>query len=118
MLIYNLLYRNLLGGDDEKMIKVEPGEDDDLHDHSQCDEYELKAHAQLQAAVALFLVSWSPYVIESMLSGYIAVPELASVITACIPLIATSLLPIIYMRFLRDDRPRPVAENILAVYVH
>ena len=109
-LIYNLLYRNLYNKEDmeaeEKLKELTP------------DDKEYKAHCQLQLAVALFLVSWLPYVIESMVSGYIELPPIASAITACFPMISTSLLPYIYMRFVKEDEAASVKNTqLLSIYV-
>ena len=109
-LIYNLLYRNLYNREDmeaeEKLKELTP------------DDKEYKAHCQLQLAVALFLVSWLPYVIESMVSGYVELPPIASVITACFPMISTSLLPYIYMRFVKEDEAASVKNTQpLSIYV-
>jgi len=66
----------------------------------------------------LFLVSWMPYVIESMVSGYVELPPIASVLTACFPMISTSLLPYIYMRFVKEDEAASVkGTQLLSIYV-
>jgi len=109
-LIYNLLYRNIYNKEDteaeEKLRELSP------------DGKEYRAHCQLQMAVALFLVSWMPYVIESMVSGYVELPPIASVLTACFPMISTSLLPYIYMRFVKEDEATSVkGTQLLSIYV-
>ena len=109
-LIYNLLYRNIYNKEDteaeEKLKELNP------------DGKEYKAHCQLQMAVALFLVSWMPYVIESMVSGYVELPPIASVLTACFPMISTSLLPYIYMRFVKEDEAASIkGTQLLSIYV-
>ena len=109
-LIYNLLYRNLYSKEDmeaeEKLKEMVP------------DDKEYKAHCQLQLAVALFLVSWLPYVIESMVSGYIELPPIASVMTACFPMVSTSLLPYIYMKFVKEDETASIKNTqLLGIYV-
>eukprot|EP00795_Rhopilema_esculentum_P000435 gene435-10106_t len=109
-LIYNLLYRSVFNKENG-----ENEEGDKLKDDSS-DDNENIAHRQLQVAVGLFLVSWLPYVIESMVSGYIELPPVASIFTACLPMMSTSLLPFIYLRFLKDDDTRNHTQ-LLSVYV-
>lgn len=108
-LIYNLLYRNVY-------VKEEIEAEEKLKELS-ADNKEYKAHCQLQLAVALFLVSWLPYVMESMVSGYIELPPIASVITAFFPMISTSFLPYIYMRFVKEDDAQGKNVQFLNVYV-
>ena len=114
-LIYNLLYRSVLANDDSDEAEKEVKESQ----NEALDEQEYMAHSQLQLAVGLFLISWSPYVIESMISGYVELPPLLSIFTACFPMIATSLLPFIYLKFLKDESK--VNSNndtkLLAIYV-
>ena len=108
-LIYNLLYRNVFSKEEmeaeEKLKELTP------------EDKEYKAHCQLQLAVALFLVSWLPYVVESIVSGYIELPPLASLITACFPMMSTSLLPYIYMRFVKEDEASNKNVQLVSVYV-
>lgn len=105
-LIYNLLYRN-----------VYSKEEGDIEEDTDAGERESKAHCQLQLAVALFLVSWLPYVIESMVSGYVEWPPLVSIITACLPMMSTSMLPCIYMRFLKEEEAAS-SRNIQSMNVY
>lgn len=110
LLIYNLLYRGVIGNEESEDEKAEK------KSIEISEENENLANNHLQIAVTLFLVSWSPYVIESMLSGYIDLPPLLSISTACFPIIATSILPFVYIRFLKDE-PRYESSKLLTVHV-
>ncbi len=110
MLIYNLLYRGVLSSDDNDLDQAEK------KSLEAAEEKESITSSHLQIAVSFFLVSWSPYVLESILSGYIDLPPLLSISTACFPILATSILPFIYIRFLKEepckDRPRLLAVQV------
>lgn len=100
-LIYNLLFKNV--------FKEENGSEKSNPDCASDDigkMYEAKAQHQLHITACIFLLSWTPYVAESVISGYMPVTPLAGIITACIPLLTTSLLPFIYVHFFRIE---PVA---------
>lgn len=70
---------------------------------TEVEKLEYQAHSQLQLSVGLFLLSWTPYVVESMVSGYRDVPPTVGFFTALIPILATSLLPLLYLNSMRDD---------------
>ena len=89
-LIYNLLYTTVLKVQDlEKSATIEP-----------VNPYEQKAQHQLHIAVGIFLLSWAPYVLESIVSSHSQISPLTGIFTASIPLLTTSLLPVLYVRFL------------------
>lgn len=69
--------------------------------------YESKAQGQLQMAVVIFLLSWTPYVAESILSSYFQISPIVGILSACIPVFSTSLLPVLFMESLRDEPPPP-----------
>ncbi len=109
LLIYNLLYRGVV-------VNEEPEDEEcDKKAFEVADEKEQTSNKHLQIAVSFFLVSWSPYVFESILSGYLDLPPLLSIFTACFPILATSLLPFVYVRFLKDD---PVINTPKVLTVH
>ena len=105
ILIYNILYKNFVDKPEQEAVTKKEGMIEDKVDP---EAWEIKAHVQLQGAVGIFLLSWAPYVVESMLSGYFEISPLVGIITACVPLFATSLLPAIYMIFLKDESAAPV----------
>lgn len=69
--------------------------------------YESKAQGQLQLAVVIFLLSWTPYVAESILSSYLQISPIVGILSACIPIFSTSLLPVLFMESLRQEPPPP-----------
>jgi len=74
--------------------------------------YETKAQSQLQLAVVIFLLSWTPYVAESIFSSYFQISPIVGIISACIPVFSTSLLPVLFMESLRDETPpRPSSKS-------
>jgi len=87
VLIYNILFKNVA----ESSEKVT----------EEATAYEKKAQKQLHVAVGIFLLSWTPYVIESMVSGYIQISPLIGMSTAFIPLFTTSLLPYCFLKFFK-----------------
>lgn len=111
LLIYNLLYRGVINGEDQ-----EEKQSMEKQPYEASEDTETIASNQLQVAVGFFLISWSPYVLESILSGYVDLPPLVSIFTACFPTIATSLLPFVYIHFLKEQ---PIQNNskLLAVHV-
>eukprot|EP00794_Sanderia_malayensis_P007215 gene7215-8023_t len=113
LLIYNLLYRGVVVNEDQ--------EDSDCGMNNKkalevAEEKESLANSHLQIAVTFFLISWSPYVIESIISGYIDLPPLLSICTACFPILATSMLPFVYVRFLKEE-PYIDTPKLLTVHV-
>ncbi|XP_065669376.1 melanopsin [Hydra vulgaris] len=87
-LIYNLLYTTVLKVNDCEKVKIE------------ANPYEKKAQHQLHIAVSIFLLSWTPYVLESIISSHSQISPLTGIFTASIPLLTTSLLPFLYIQFL------------------
>lgn len=65
--------------------------------------YDKRAQEQLHIAVAIFLCSWTPYVIESLLSSRFHIPPNLGIFVACIPMFTTSLLPLFYVSYTIAD---------------
>lgn len=102
ILIYNMLHKSVFK--DESGVK-KPATDSCNDDSATY--FEMKAQNQLQLAVIIFLLSWTPYVLESILSSYIQISPIVGIFSACIPMFSTSLLPVLFMESLRDDPPKP-----------
>lgn len=101
VLIYNMLHNSVFKGDPvttKKSAECTPVDDNAKY-------FEMKAQSQLQLAVVIFLLSWTPYVAESIFSSYIQISPIVGIISACIPVFSTSLLPVLFMESLRDEIP-------------
>lgn len=110
VLIYNMLHNSVFKGEPNTPKKTaaaldHPADDAKLSPVSEF--YELRAQNQLQLAVVIFLLSWTPYVAESILSSYVQISPIVGIISACIPIFSTSLLPVLFMESLRDEVPPP-----------
>jgi len=106
-----LIY-NFFGNDTEekstsdkaKLAKMEGGEDESE---------ESKAHCRLQLAITVFLITWSPYVIESFFTYSSEVPNIVGVVCAFIPIVTTTLIPLWYVKWKREmDRLYPVVPYV------
>lgn len=60
-------------------------------------------HYHLQVAIGIFLLSWSPYVIESFFPSSQS-PNVPGIVSAFIPMITTSLMPFFFV--LTHDKPK------------
>lgn len=98
----SLLIYNFFGNDSEddknssekaKLVKLESGENEESDED--------KAHSRLQFAICTFLVTWSPYVIESFVTYSSAVPNIVGVVCAFIPIVTTTLIPLWYIKWRR-----------------
>jgi len=108
----SLLIYNFFGNDTEekntsdkaKLAKMESGEDESE---------ESKAHCRLQLAITVFLITWSPYVIESFFTYSSEVPNIVGVVCAFIPIVTTTLIPLWYVKWKREmDRLYPVVPYV------
>ena len=63
------------------------------------DVFEERAQTQIHKAVTIFLCSWTPYVLESILSSYFQISPNAGLFVAILPLVSTSLLPLYYVSY-------------------
>lgn len=68
--------------------------------------YDERAQKELHIAVAIFLCSWTPYVIESLLSSRLHIPPNLGILVACIPMFTTSLLPLFYVSYRFPDQSK------------
>ena len=98
VLIYNMLHNSLFK--DNIAVNKSPENTYDTANY-----YEKKAQSQLQLAVVIFLLSWTPYVAESIVSSYVQISPIVGIVSACIPVFSTSLLPVLFMESLRDESP-------------
>lgn len=103
----SLLIYNFFGNDSEdkntsekgKLAKMESGEEESDED---------KAHCRLQLAITVFLITWSPYVIESFFTYSAQVPNIVGVVSAFLPILTTTLIPLWYIKWKREaDRSYP-----------
>lgn len=65
-------------------------------DNDDDDDEENRIHFHLQAAIGIFLLSWSPYVVESFFPSP-ENPSIPGIISAFIPLMTTSLMPFFFV---------------------
>lgn len=109
VLIYNMLHSSVFKEDPKDQVSKKPLElaDDAAPVSPVTSYYESKAQGQLQLAVVIFLLSWTPYVAESILSSYLQISPIVGILSACIPVFSTSLLPVLFMESLREDPPPP-----------
>ena len=105
----SLLIYNFFGSESEdknssekaKLAKMENGEAEETEED--------KAHCRLQLAISMFLITWSPYVIESFFTYSSQVPNIVGVVCAFVPIVTTTLIPLWYIKWRRDaDRMNPV----------
>jgi len=109
VLIYNMLHNSVFKGSETVVKKTA----DDVEDET-AKYYEMRAQSQLQLAVVVFLLSWTPYVAESIFSSHFQISPIIGVISACIPVFSTSLLPVLFMESLRDEVPlKPWDGNVM-----
>jgi len=109
VLIYNMLHNSVFkSGDTLAKKSTETMVVDDTAKY-----YEMRAQGQLQLAVVIFLLSWTPYVAESIFSSYIQISPIVGIISACIPVFSTSLLPVLFMESLRDEAPPKAWEGVV-----
>lgn len=108
----SLLIYNFFGNDSEdkntsekgKLAKMESGEEESDED---------KAHCRLQLAITVFLITWSPYVIESFFTYSAQVPNIVGVVSAFLPILTTTLIPLWYIKWKREaDRSYPVISYV------
>ena len=108
----SLLIYNFFGNDSEdkntsekgKLAKMESGEEESDED---------KAHCRLQLAITVFLITWSPYVIESFFTYSSQVPNIVGVVSAFLPILTTTLIPLWYIKWKREaDRSYPVISYV------
>lgn len=106
----SLLIYNFFGSDAEassekaKLARMESGEEETDED---------KAHCRLQLAITVFLITWSPYVIESFFTYSSEVPNIVGVVCAFIPIVTTTLIPLWYIKWKREaDRLYPVVSYV------
>lgn len=108
----SLLIYNFFGSDSEeketsdkdKLAKMENGEGESEAD---------KAHCRLQLAITVFLITWSPYVIESFFTYSSEVPNIAGVVSAFLPILTTTLIPLWFIKWRREaDRLYPVISYV------
>ena len=111
ILIYNLLYKNVFKDEENESSKL----DVELAQEESFNQFEQKAQNQLHIAVGIFLMSWTPYVTESLVSSYTQVSPITGTFTACIPLLTTSLLPVLYVRYLRLESPPKYTDLVVTV---
>lgn len=89
----------------EKLAKMESGETEETEED--------KAHCRLQLAISMFLITWSPYVIESFFTYSSQVPNIVGVVCAFVPIVTTTLIPLWYIKWRRDaDRMQPVVSYV------
>ena len=60
-------------------------------------------HYHLQVAIGIFLISWSPYVVESFFPSP-QTPSVPGIVSAFIPMMTTSLMPFFFV--LTHDKPK------------
>jgi len=101
VLIYNMLHNSVF----KERVDVVKKASEDIGVDETAKYYEMRAQSQLQLAVVVFLLSWTPYVAESIFSSHFQVSPIIGIISACIPVFSTSLLPVLFMESLRDDAP-------------
>ena len=102
MLIYNFfgrekeeeIARKLRAATAENISELEQGEKLSLEKQ--------KSQGHLQTAITVFLVTWSPYVVESFFTRSSQVPNVVGVVCACIPIMTTTLIPLWYIKWRRD----------------
>ena len=109
----SLLIYNFFGNEKEEVIaeklKAATGKISQAEEGSQVALDNDRAHGRLQLAIGLFLVTWSPYVIESFFTYSSDVPNIIGMVCACIPIITTTLIPLWYIKWRRDaDRSNPL----------
>lgn len=95
-LVYNVIVKNM--NSKERDDKVIPSflEQTKLEIS---DIFEERAQKQIQSAVTIFLCSWTPYVMESILSSFFHVTPNIGLFVATLPLISTSMLPLYYTSY-------------------
>ena len=103
-LIYNVVFKNVFLKENADKLSSE-----------EALQYERHAQRQVQIAVSVFLLSWSPYVIESMVSSSSQVSPLLGMVTAMVPLFTTSLLPFCYVKFMKLDQPVKTKECMAVI---
>lgn len=103
-LIYNVVFKNVFLKENADKLSSE-----------EALQYEKHAQRQVQIAVSVFLLSWSPYVVESMISSSSQVSPLLGMVTAMVPLFTTSLLPFCYVKFMKLDPPVKTKECMAVI---
>lgn len=96
MLVYNFFGNEAddeINSEKAKLAKLESGDEES---------YEEKAHRRLQIAITVFLITWSPYVIESFFTYSSEVPNIVGVVCAFIPIVTTTLIPLWYIKWKRQ----------------
>lgn len=78
---------------------------------------ESRAHSRLQCIIGLFLIAWTPYVIESFFSYSAEAPNLIGTLCAFIPIVMTTLIPVWYLRW-RKEFEQLNKEIAIPVYVY
>ena len=84
-LMYSILYKSFL-----KNVELE---------EEKVNVYEKHAQKQIHTAIGIFLCSWTPYVVESLLSSHYQIPPNVGIAVACLPIFLTSFLPLYYVSF-------------------
>lgn len=107
LLIYNFFGNDAeekISSEKEKLAKMESGEEESDED---------KAHCRLQLAITVFLLTWSPYVVESFFTYSSEVPNIVGVVCAFIPIVTTTLIPLWYIKWKKEaDRLYPAVSYV------
>lgn len=96
LLIYNFFGNEAeerIANEKAKLVKLENGDEESDEE---------KAHCRLQLAITVFLVTWSPYVIESFFTYSAQIPNIVGVVCAFIPIITTTLIPLWYIKWKKE----------------
>mgnify|MGYP000028911224 CR=1 FL=1 len=107
LLIYNFFGNEAeerIANEKAKLVKLENGDEESDEE---------KAHCRLQLAITVFLVTWSPYVIESFFTYSAQIPNIVGVVCAFIPIITTTLIPLWYIQWKKEaDRLYPAVSHV------
>lgn len=112
----SLLILNLFSDENEyeksKVLKMERGNSSGNEDAAGN-----KAHSRLQYIIGLFLIAWTPYVVESFVSYSAVAPNLIGTLCAFVPIVMTTLIPVWYLRWKREFE-QLTKEITFPVYVY
>ena len=97
----SLLIYNFFGSEAEEKSSIEK-EKLSMVENGQAESDDDKAHSRLQLAISMFLITWSPYVIESFFTYSSDVPNIFGVVCAFIPIVTTTLIPLWYIKWRRE----------------
>jgi len=94
-LVYNALVKNIVESDSEELpTSLLQNTKDSIYNR-----FEEKAQHQIHVAITIFLFTWTPYVIESLVSSYTFLHPNICLAIAFIPLASTSMLPLFYSSY-------------------